>query len=181
MPEHINKKSKQPEKSPLPGCLFALSLVVLIGCCYLLFTQIRTTILLQRGILTQATVVATSPCSGYSRQPDSSRSNQGVLLTLRFTDANGKPYTVGLPDCQLKTYQVGDHFPVRYLPDDPTTVVDASASFNTPGSFSLILPLASVGLLISAAVVVVGAFRFLDAWGLRQFAKQQRRVSHQKR
>jgi hypothetical protein len=162
MPEQTKKRRKQ---SGTAFFFWWIALMVLLICCYLVFTWLQTAILLQqRGVFTQGTIVATSLCSLPNRQPDSSASQQGFLLTLRFTDANGRPATVTFPGCQQGVYHSGDRFPLRYMPGDPTTLVRASPGYELPDLVLLVFPL--LGLLLSAVIVIVGALKFLDNWRL---------------
>lgn len=171
----MSTHTKKTQPSGATSCFFWwVALLVLLVCSYLLFTQIQTAIRFQQqGIVVQSTIVATSPCSIPNRQPDSSTSQQGVLLTLRFVDERGHIDTVTFPGCQQGTYRIGDPFPVRYLPDDSTTLARATPGYTFPDIFTLTFCFLGIGILLSGVLVIRGVLRLLEHWKLiRVFARQ---------
>ena len=135
----------------------------------LFFYQLYAVMLLQqRGVATQSTIVATAPCTlvSTSRQPNSSISQQGLFLTLRFSDFNGRPYTVTFPGCLQGDYQVGNQFPIRYVPGDPNIISSDSPVSDQSNVSGTIIALGAICGAIGLLMVIAGTIPFL--WELLQ-------------
>jgi hypothetical protein len=181
----LSNRTKKPTKisKGIPFPVWCFALICFIGCVFLVTSQIQTIIMIhQQGVVAQSTIVALTPCSMYNKQPNASASQQGVLLTIRFLDERGQTDTMTFPGCQQGTYHPGDRFPVRYLPTDPTIIVQESSHLDIPEGASLALAFLSVVMVPISAVVVVGALGFLEQWRYRRlFAELHRQASSRKK
>ena len=78
------------------------------------------------------------------------------------------------PGCQVGSYHIGDHFPIRYLPTDPTTLVGASPRYGVFDTSIFTIAMISLGILLSLTVVIVGALDFFERWKVYRFFAEQR-------
>lgn len=147
----------------LPWLRWIAGGILLLVCGIALLSYFRGSILLQQeGVLARSTIVATSPCSLYSMKPDSTPANQGVFLTVLFSDQSGRLHRATLSGCLPRIYAPGESYAIKYVPSDPSLVTGANSRTYQSSVPIIFFVIGLVGGGLGLALVVVGAVDLLQ-------------------
>lgn len=131
-------------------------------------------LLQQEGILTQSAIVATNACSLYSMKPDSSPVNQGVFLTVLFSDESGRLHRVTLSGCLPRIYEPGESYAIKYVPSDPSLVTGANFRTYQSSVPIILLVIGLVGGGLGLVLVIVGTVDLLQQVRLYRSLRRSR-------
>jgi hypothetical protein len=159
----------------LPWLRWITGGILVLFCGIALLSYFRGLILLQQeGVLTQSTIVATSSCSLYSMKPDSSPANQGVFLTVMFSDESGRLHQATLSGCLPRIYVPGESYAIKYVPSDPSLVAGANSSTYQSSVPVIFFAAGLVGGGLGLVLVIVGTVDLLQQVWLYRSLRRNR-------
>jgi len=95
-------------------------------------------------------------------KPDSTSANQGVFLTVLFSDESGRLHRVTLSGCLPRIYVPGESYAIKYVLSDPSLV--AGANFRTYQSSvpTIFLVIDLIGGGLGLVLMIVGTIDLLQ-------------------
>ena len=160
------------------GLALTFGLFLLGACCFLVVALVQGAFTLRElrletaGVAATGIVTATQTCTFTIFTGDAARDDTritGETLTVRYTDQHGAAHVAQTHACLQQAYAVGAQVPIRYLPNDPTTIATAAEVEN--GRTVLLVDLALLaGMAFFSMFMLRGLLR-----GLRLVRSAERR------